>query len=177
MSSDNTVKKGSFFKAKNNFRADGAEKGSYVKIPKDSHIMVMRGGARVHFLATNGKQVVDSMLGVDDFLRNCDESVALESLPEELLPYSLLKVKKFDNGGFSCKVLENDTIIGDAICHSNVGNGIPKIEFEPLATCSHLLLQKIMAANKDKKYSLKKFIYYLYLNYQGFISFDDFCKI
>lgn len=177
MSSDNTVKKGSFFKAKNSFRADGAEKGTYVKIPKDSHIMVIRGGARIHFLAVSGKQVIDSMLSIESFVENCIESNAIPSLPEELLPYTLLKVKKFENGGFSCKVLENDTIIGDAVCHANAGTGIPKIEFEPLAACSHLLLQKIMTANKSKKYSLKKFIFYLYLNYQGFISFDDFCDI
>lgn len=175
MSSDNRVKKGSFFKALVSFRAKGMVLGSVELIPKNSHIMVLRGGSRIHFLASNGKNIYDAILDVDKFLENTVESVGLESLVDELKPYSLLKIKKNENGGFTCKMLENDTIIGDVSCESGSEHAVPKIEFEPLASCSHLLLQKIMIANKNKKYSLKKFIYYLYLNYQGFITFDEFC--
>lgn len=179
MHSVNNVVKGFFYKARINFKAFDYKTGLQLKVPLGSHILVLRGGSRVNFLALfrNSDLPINAVLDRVLFEASCELCEAFTKLPDELLPYSLLKVERFKDGGFKCKLVEHNAVIGDVICSGFDKCKIPQITFDPIAKCSCLVLGKFMDENKDKYYTIKRFIYYLYLGYQGLLPFDFFCSL
>lgn len=178
--SSDLPKKGAFYKAKKDFYALNTNKNiskSMIKIPKDSHILVTRGGKNIQFSAKPEKRSpIFAMVSLNSFLETCVVSEAIIDPSDITDSYTMYKVKHLENGGFSFKLLENNIIIGDVYCPEYNGSGVPNIKLTPIASCSFLGLKKKIKKNEGKRHSLKTFLYYLYLGYSGFIPFDEFCR-
>lgn len=169
-------RKGGFYKAKQDFTVFSTN-NKKTKIPEGSRILVTRGGKNIQFTAKPEKRpLVNAVVPLDFFLDNCVETGPIPDPSDISKPYSLFQVKQLDNGGFSYKLLEDGVVIGVVYCEEYNGIGIPDIKLDPVASCSCLSLKKKLKANREKRHSLKNFLYFLYLGYSGFMTFDDFCR-
>lgn len=173
--SSDLPKKGNFYKAKHEFDALSSN-GDAIKIKKDSHILILRGGKNIQFLAKLEKKApVYGIASLDGFSENCIVSEAISDPSDITTSYTVYKAKHLENGGFSYKLLENNIIIGDVFCAEYKGTGVPDVKLTAIASCSIINLKKKIKNNRDNGASLKIFLYYLYLGYSGFVSFDEFC--
>lgn len=174
--SSDLPKKGDFYQVTQEFYAINQSE-SFVKVLKNSHVLVTRGGKNIQFSAkADKKSPIHCSVSSRTFLQNCIISAPINDESDITQSYSTYKIKNFENGGFSYKLLENNIIIGEVICQEYRGSGVPNIQLTPVATCSCLSLKQKIKSNRDKRHSLKTFLYFLYLGYSGFISFDDFCR-